>query len=445
MFPALLLLAAFAHAEDPCASALADPALKSLIEKARSCSLAGDDADALMAAPPACVQAAHAACAAGAAAARAEGHAPGDGRGSTVGGRLNLDRDRAALLSGMRQDDGASLPPGGMAAPRPTGTLPPETEAMLSRGVPAPRHLDEHHVPEPAAGPRADIYANLTPFERLRQPVPGDAAFQSLKNLNAQTTAGLTGEALRMKLRENYESVFGPQGSDEARRLQLNAQISLDERTKDQLLLVPKLAVEGYKLLGPGGSCPDALTSEETGLMWGLEQAGCGASFMGFGIGGVVVGGAKSAAPKAMSRLARWWHGAPDVVPLTPLPGKPLYQDVALTLEGQAIKRRFAGKAPWQVFSELKHSGQPVYAGQNIVNPTLIAEYAAQMRSGNWQWGASKIEMRLGDKGELVIKDGHHRFLAAKVAGVDIPPSAIDFSRKDWKAFDWKKVEWAGK
>ncbi len=64
---------------------------------------------------------------------------------------------------------------------------------------------------------------------------------------------------------------------------------------------------------------------------------------------------------------------------------------------------------------------------QKEVYSENINEYAEQMRDGAWDWGRTASDRRspMIVSGEGHIVAGHHRFIAAQIAGVAIPVGVV--------------------
>ena len=95
------------------------------------------------------------------------------------------------------------------------------------------------------------------------------------------------------------------------------------------------------------------------------------------------------------------------------------------------------------------YDGIPIRAIQDEVDPKFVEEYANDMRKGAFDWSNmdDQIELIRDNKG-YVLGQGHHRFIAAQLAGVDIPRWAIvfeDVRPTTWsKTFEWTQVRWTG-
>jgi len=115
----------------------------------------------------------------------------------------------------------------------------------------------------------------------------------------------------------------------------------------------------------------------------------------------------------------------------------------------------FVGEAGWLVHNTC--DSPSVIAGNTSIKPSAqgtvtrsrVANYAEAMRNGTWDWQRmDPIEMFEGSNGTFIL-DGHHRFLAAKMAGVEIPETAITVRRMpnvSWpKAAEWTDIRWDGR
>jgi hypothetical protein len=98
---------------------------------------------------------------------------------------------------------------------------------------------------------------------------------------------------------------------------------------------------------------------------------------------------------------------------------------------------------------------------QPYVNKDVVAAYAEQLRNDPqafWEQFDEPIEITTAPNG-VFITDGHHRFLAVKLVGLDfpadVPPGSIDFlppqstpwqqpyGRNPWtQIWQWNNVQW---
>jgi hypothetical protein len=62
--------------------------------------------------------------------------------------------------------------------------------------------------------------------------------------------------------------------------------------------------------------------------------------------------------------------------------------------------------------------------GQELLNRTAVLAYARQMQRGEFPWQAMQEEqpmaVEVGTNGK-VITQGHHRYVAARLAGIQLP------------------------
>ncbi|MCX5797789.1 MAG: hypothetical protein NTY77_20050 [Elusimicrobia bacterium] len=88
--------------------------------------------------------------------------------------------------------------------------------------------------------------------------------------------------------------------------------------------------------------------------------------------------------------------------------------------------------------------GAELQPGQQIASPQIVAEYAQRMKAGRWDWSrGEKIILGVDGRGGRVIIEGHHRYMAAKLAGVKIPDSAFSVTRRPWVPSSWEDVVWS--
>jgi hypothetical protein len=90
-----------------------------------------------------------------------------------------------------------------------------------------------------------------------------------------------------------------------------------------------------------------------------------------------------------------------------------------------------------------------ILAGQDTMDRALLLTYANQMREGIFDWTNYQVHQPIvfhESADGLVIDQGHHRWLAARLAEVEIPvtihirrdylPGKVPFARP------WKDVAW---
>lgn len=74
---------------------------------------------------------------------------------------------------------------------------------------------------------------------------------------------------------------------------------------------------------------------------------------------------------------------------------------------------------------------EPVMAGtgwsptQSAVEAAKVNAYASDMANGNWQWLPSNLQNPLIVDQAGKIMSGHHRLVAAQIAGVTVPEAAV--------------------
>ena len=81
---------------------------------------------------------------------------------------------------------------------------------------------------------------------------------------------------------------------------------------------------------------------------------------------------------------------------------------------------------------------------QPRVSKSDVEQYANDMRSGTFDWNNmdDKIIIVQTSQGNYII-EGHHRFLASKLSGSEIPDSAIQYRQGTAPAaFEWHNVQW---
>jgi hypothetical protein len=90
-----------------------------------------------------------------------------------------------------------------------------------------------------------------------------------------------------------------------------------------------------------------------------------------------------------------------------------------------------------------------ILAGQDTINREILLQYANEMSAGTFPWeeyqSRQPMLFQLGANGEC-ISQGHHRWVAARLAGVEIPVT-INIRRDYWPnavpyARSWADVEW---
>src|SRR5438876_486330 len=90
-----------------------------------------------------------------------------------------------------------------------------------------------------------------------------------------------------------------------------------------------------------------------------------------------------------------------------------------------------------------------ILAGQNWLIKDVILTYANAMAQGEFPWGLYNLRQpmsfQVGSNGRI-ISQGHHRWVAARLAGVQIPFTVREF-RDYWPdnvpfAVDWVNVVW---
>lgn len=121
-------------------------------------------------------------------------------------------------------------------------------------------------------------------------------------------------------------------------------------------------------------------------------------------------------------------------------------EGVTLTVNGERLAARLKSQAVTTAIplKEVRQAGMLLYPSQNIASSRVVAEYAELMKAGKWDWSrGARIELGTGKGGETVILEGHHRVLAAQQAGVKIPASAFERTRKTAVPFEWAKIGWS--
>ena len=100
----------------------------------------------------------------------------------------------------------------------------------------------------------------------------------------------------------------------------------------------------------------------------------------------------------------------------------------------QALAQQLRQHKPAQLVSGSRYA-----SSQNIASPLDIANHALKMRAGQWKWEKGSIVVTHNG----VIKDGHHRYIAAHLAGVQIPPEAFKTVYETREPFDWERMQWS--
>jgi len=145
------------------------------------------------------------------------------------------------------------------------------------------------------------------------------------------------------------------------------------------------------------------------------------------------------------------WNGAVKDFRLTPggdaivRKGSGALDGVNLTKDGKRLTAEVRKMSPGRLpMGDIKVKGKPIYAGQMEASSTIISEYALMMTNGTWDWAkCPKIVLQRGTKGEVVVKDGHHRVMAAALAGETIPEAAFAWSKEPPRvAYRWSEMRW---
>jgi hypothetical protein len=89
--------------------------------------------------------------------------------------------------------------------------------------------------------------------------------------------------------------------------------------------------------------------------------------------------------------------------------------------------------------------------GQELLNKAAVLAYARQMQRGEFPWQAMQEEQPMAVEGGTngkVITQGHHRYVAARLAGIELPV-ALEFRDELLKqglevpfARSWSQVRW---
>lgn len=102
-----------------------------------------------------------------------------------------------------------------------------------------------------------------------------------------------------------------------------------------------------------------------------------------------------------------------------------------------------------------------VYASTGHIRAKFVEHYAKLMAEGKFNWndmrraadfsentnklGSTEIDFVLTPDGKAILTEGHTRFVASRLAGVDIPidnPDVVVISHGDFRAADWDFVQW---
>lgn len=102
-----------------------------------------------------------------------------------------------------------------------------------------------------------------------------------------------------------------------------------------------------------------------------------------------------------------------------------------------------------------------VFPSSDKMRAVFVEHYAELMQSGEFNWddmrvasdfnantnmmGNSEISIVLTPDGRAILTEGHTRFVASRLAGVDIPvdnPNAVTISHANWSSTSWDKVNW---
>ena len=75
-----------------------------------------------------------------------------------------------------------------------------------------------------------------------------------------------------------------------------------------------------------------------------------------------------------------------------------------------------------------------------------LANYIDDMSSGKWIWDRMSAKIRIGrtQDGNLILINGHHRFLAALYTNTLIPGTAVEYVDLSDPSFSytWDMVKW---
>jgi hypothetical protein len=75
-----------------------------------------------------------------------------------------------------------------------------------------------------------------------------------------------------------------------------------------------------------------------------------------------------------------------------------------------------------------------------------VEQMAESMKNGTFDWSKVDTPIQILDASNgHFLYQGHHRFLAAKLAGIELPEGAIQHitQSKPWpQPYDWANVDW---
>ena len=83
--------------------------------------------------------------------------------------------------------------------------------------------------------------------------------------------------------------------------------------------------------------------------------------------------------------------------------------------------------------------GSPYRSIHRGLSGPRINRFAELMKNGQWEWERMEDPIQIDPHG--IIKEGHHRIVAARLAGVEIPEGVIREGREHREeSFEWKAV-----
>jgi hypothetical protein len=181
------------------------------------------------------------------------------------------------------------------------------------------------------------------------------------------------------------------------------------------------------EMLDPELLAGDAL-QQATGVLSSVRQVG-------------VVGTLKAALNGLIHTYTAWLHPSED----PRAAGRSLCNTVAVvvTFVGGAAGGG-GGGGPLQPGEDLGPimGNTGLIPTQTEVSAGRINGFVQDMLGGNWDWSrvTAQNPLILGPDGEIMA--GHHRFIAAELAGVDIPESVITHASKNLRpTYSWSEVK----
>ena len=95
--------------------------------------------------------------------------------------------------------------------------------------------------------------------------------------------------------------------------------------------------------------------------------------------------------------------------------------------------------------ASLAPSGFLAWGTQGRICKSIVEKWANLMKQGKWKWDKMKdpITYYVNSSGKKVIREGHHRVIAAQLAGESIPSSAFKEVTDYTIETSWSSIIWA--